>query len=463
MLNTLTPHKILQRERSSVDIYMILYYVSLVFLLLCMIAFVIATPIDTIIQSKNTGQFWNTIIILGAYALTFINAMVIYVLRIVATRRALSAIPHGYYVVQTGSIPWQCVKMIETELERCKGLAEQAKPAEGMISHPGMMRPALSKGGRLMDTPYEDVIGVSSSMIETKAAALHPSFYRPQGMPLREYISFLQSYGMVPTPSIASEFVQLYEKARFSGELMSELEFDMYMESCRKLLVSLRLPTHNSIFNPNDGSNLNLVAPGNDTNSVLSNSFTSESLPISRTSTRGGFNRIQWNPAYLVPGNERDAFLETLSQISQLNTQSSSNNLNPQYQSDLGTDRPSFSRANSALVHYPEEISRVDSNSSVLYHRRPSATAMPYVTTTTSGGVEHTTPPSFYNYPGSVTNHTYNGNADSNGSAGGNRGSIGNNSISRFSSRGSFFSKLRRARSSLSSIESEQGSVIIRR
>jgi hypothetical protein len=461
MLNTLTPHKMLQRERSSLDIYLILYYVSLVFLLLCLIAFVIATPIDTIIQSKNTGQFWNTIIILGAYALTFITAMVIYVLRIVATRRSLNAIPHGYYVVQTGSIPWQCVKMIETELERCKALAEQARPAEGIISHPGMMRPALSKGGRLMDTPYEDVIGVSSSMIEAKAAALHPSFYRPQGMPLREYISFLQTYGMVPTPSIATEFVNLYERARFSGELMSELEFDIYMESCRKLLVSLRLPTHNSIYNANDGSNLNLVGPANDASSVVSNSFTIESLPLSRTSTRGGFNRIQWNPAYLLPGNEPDAFLETLTQISQLTTRSSANNLDPHYSSDMGLGRPGFSRANSTLVHYPEGISRVNSNSSVVYHREPSTTALPYVTTTASDGVEHTAPSSFYNYPGSITNHAYNGNAAFSGPAGGHHyGSTGNNTLSRFSSRGSFFSRLRRAPSSISS---EQGSVIIRR
>lgn len=441
------------------------------FLLLCLIAFIIATPIDTIIQSRNTGQFWNTIIILGAYALTFINAFVIYVLRIVATRRALGVIPHGYYVVQTGSVPWPCVKMIENELERCKTLAEKARPAEGSISHPGMMRPTLSKGGRLIDTPYEDVIGVSSSMIESKAAALHPSFYRPQGMPLREYLSFLQSYGMLPTPSIVTEFAQLYEKARFSGEIMSELEFDVYMESCRKLLVSLRLPISSAPYNTSNRSHLNLLGGVNDSSSIASNSFTIDSLPLSRANTGGGPNRIQWNPAYLSLENsldEPDPFIETLAQISQLNTRSSINNMNPslnfRYSTDLGIGGASLSPVSSRVIHYSDGLSRANSNSPVVYHRSPSTAVLPTVTmTTTSGdGFQQSMPSYYYNYPPSVMINPHNNN-DSRISVNDHRhGSTGNN-LSRFSSRMSFFSRLRHVPSSASSINSGQGSVIIRR
>lgn len=406
----------------QLNIHAILYYVSLVFLLLCLSAFLVATPIDTIIQSRNTGQFWNTIIIVGVYALCFVIALVLYVIRIVSTQRALNVIPHSYYVAQSTSMPLDCVKLIETELDRCHNLAIKVRPPEGQVSHAGMMRPALSEGGRLVDTPYEDVIAVSSTMIESKASALHPSFSRPVGTPLREYLGFLQEYGMLPAPSVVDDFLTQYEYARFSGSLLTELQFDMYMESCRKLLVSLRLPTM-----PDGGENAahhGLNFRSSHWGSSRSGSFISSGggngnskfrMPVDYSRNNSTSNPIQWNASYLT-GNEgfstdQEAFVDNMTQLSRMTTASSrggpgaSTPYNPGYTTinpiGMPTDNvPSF------VVHQPppHDLSPVNSMSSVLRHTASRITTnsnhiQPLTTTPTNSLL----PYSYYHYPSSTT------------------------------------------------------------
>lgn len=272
------------------------YYISLIFLICCFITFIVATPIDTTIQSRDTGQFWNTIIILNAYGFTFILAIIIYAVRIVTTRRALNMVPHAYYIVQKGSLPTVCVRLINMELDRCDSIAQKSLPEPGHVSHPGMMRPLLSQGGRLADTPYEDVIAVSASMIEAKSAALHPAFGRQAGMPLREYLGFLQTYGMLPTPSIVEDFLRRYEKARFSGKLMEEDEFDNYMEACRKLLISLRIP--------------NMVEPGNSAVDLYGN----DEIRSFVSNGASELSKSFWDRRSL---DSKDAFFEHLGQFSE--------------------------------------------------------------------------------------------------------------------------------------------------
>lgn len=317
------PRRGLIEKLMDIDILAVLYYISLAFLLLCLIAFIVATPVDTVIQSHDTGQFWNAIVILGAYVLTLVIALVIYIARIVSTKRALNSIPHAYFIGQVASMPSACVAVIQQEQARCADLAKRVEPPKGQVSHAGMMPPTISEGGRLVDTPYADVIAVSSSMIGSKASAFHPSFGRPIGMPLREYLGFLQDYGILPVNSVVTDFLAQYEYARFSGRLLTELEFDQYMEACRKLLVSLQIPENQRL-----GEN----GAWNHTDSFVSTSEPRLSKPSSEYTSQhlqfppGPANSIQWNPSYLQhPPNmsEQDAFVDQMSQLSRLASHSS--------------------------------------------------------------------------------------------------------------------------------------------
>lgn len=363
-----------------------LYYVSLAFLLLCLIAFIVATPVDTIIQSRNTGQFWNTIIILGAYIFATIIALGIYIVRIISTKRALNAIPHSYYVAQYTSIPQNCVTVIDDELARCQELALKVRPPEGKVSHAGMMPPSISEGGRLVDTPYEDVVAISSTMIESKAAALHPSFTRPVGMPLREYLGFLQSYGMLSMPSVVEDFLNQYEYARFSGNLLTELQFDMYMESCRKLLVSLRLP---AVMDNLDNS---VNTPwGSRSDSVFSGDLRPSEY-FNHNANSSANNSIQWNPTYLQASglDDQDAFIDTMAQLSRMTTSSSRG---PHH---VGNNHlPPIQAVSAAGVQHASsgDLSRATSYSSVLRHN----------TTASQGPNQPLEPLSYYQYSTSPT------------------------------------------------------------
>lgn len=103
------------------------------------------------------------------------------------------------------------------------------------------MPPSVKLRGRLADTPYIEVIKLASQTIGTKAQVLHPSFERPPGMSLRDYIYMLCNYDVIGVPkSLADKFIDQYDQARFSGKLITEAQFSDFMESCHKILVSMK-------------------------------------------------------------------------------------------------------------------------------------------------------------------------------------------------------------------------------
>lgn len=321
---------------AETDIFAALYYTSLVLLIICLIAFIVATPVDTVIQSQSTGQFWNAIIIVVAYVLTVLIALAIYIVRIVSTRRSLNNIPHAYYIAQVASIPRACVVVIQQELARCADLARRVEPPRGLVSHAGMMPPTISEGGRLVDTPYADVIAVSSAMIESKATVFHPSFGRPTGMPLREYLAFLQGYQLLTDDALVADFVEKYEYARFGGRLLNELEFDQYMEVCRKVLTNMQIPAGG----PDMGyTRESLSSAGFNLFDDDQPSFNDPSNRHSPESRRGVMmaSSIQWNPAYMhAPhhkgstshrdSTDQSAFVDQMAQLSRMTTASSRGN-----------------------------------------------------------------------------------------------------------------------------------------
>lgn len=227
--------------RSKEGVSTFLYRLTLLFFIVIFVALVVVTPIDTIFQSNTSGQFWDAIIIVVAYVLAVVFIIALCFLRIFYVRRALSSIPREY-MIRENDVPDRMAKQIQRELARCKQVLIDTTPEKRgeHIDHPGLRNPSVLEG--VLDVPYSEVVKTSSAILQLKARALHPSFGQPYGMAIREYVLLLQSYRLIDPEFDVEKFISVYEKARYSGKLLNEKEFNHYMEACFELLYSIKPP-----------------------------------------------------------------------------------------------------------------------------------------------------------------------------------------------------------------------------
>lgn len=137
-------------------------------------------------------------------------------------------------------------------------------PVWGTISHPGWSSPCSPD---LPNLQYQPVILELPHLIEAKAVSLAPPdplydpdpdasrldppeppipdaaavelLQRSATMGLREYTSHLSSLEIITPPSLATDFLSLYEKARFSLEELDETEFRNLMNIFAEILRSM--------------------------------------------------------------------------------------------------------------------------------------------------------------------------------------------------------------------------------
>lgn len=216
-----------------------LYNASLVVLVSCFLALLAVTPIDTIQQSQSTGQFWDVIIILCAYALAAAVAAVMYLVRIWKVRRWLLDIPRQY-TVHPSDVPREMARLIKSEKERCAQIVRDTAPKE-RISHTGLPNPRYTADIDF-NAPYEEVVVTASSLVEAKARSLRPSLVRPPGMPMREYIGLLLEARLVEDEGNANAFVTYYERLRFRGSAIGEEDFNNFAGATSQLLYMMRGP-----------------------------------------------------------------------------------------------------------------------------------------------------------------------------------------------------------------------------
>ena len=141
---------------------------------------------------------------------------------------------------------------------------ESVQPAWGTISHPGWSSPSSVD---LPNLHYEPVILELAHLIEAKAVSLAPPgplyesiegdnipsepplpdplavelLQRPASMGLRDYIAHLTALNMITPPELGSEFLSIYEQARFSGEDLNEIEFRGLMSIFAEILRNTTL------------------------------------------------------------------------------------------------------------------------------------------------------------------------------------------------------------------------------
>ncbi|ANB11540.1 Dlt1p [Sugiyamaella lignohabitans] len=247
-----------------------LYRISLICFLSIFIALLVATPIDVVHQSGTSGQFWDAIIVLIAYALTVVIAIFLYLVRLIQVRTSLSDIPRRY-VMRKDDVSERCASRIRSELARCATIVEETLPQSEDISHPGLRNPDFTEGS--MDIPYEEIAAACSTIVELKSKSLHPTFVRPRGMPLREYLILLESYDLLDWSEHTDMFLDLHEKARFSAKPLEEDEFNDYIESTIHLLYSIKVREELKSSVPATGSNISAgLANGTDSNLGINSS-----------------------------------------------------------------------------------------------------------------------------------------------------------------------------------------------
>ena len=170
---------------------------------------------------------------------------------------------------QVKHIPTKRKRRRPAEGEERQGSVESnAEPVWGTISHAGWASP---ESPDLPNLHFEPVILELGHLIEAKAVSLAPVdplweeamgneeiddakqssappppnplvvelLRRPSAMSLREYVAHLTALGMIAAPTLGTDFVVLYERARFSGDQLEEVEFRNLMTVFAEILRNM--------------------------------------------------------------------------------------------------------------------------------------------------------------------------------------------------------------------------------
>ena len=276
-------------------VFRLFYSTTFTLLLLLEIILLLISPGDILYQSLHQERSWDIIIIAGVYALTLLVALFIIATRLYTTRTQLAGIPRTTLPIQDSSINKSVRKMISDGLSRSASIAYSAHPRElkedelrvleqaqeGVaatperipvrhmkawlqIEHPGWSSPCSKEMPSLQ---YEPVILEFPNLLEAKAVSLAPPdprfdpssldpsqlvpsdsvaisiLQRPIGMPLREYVDRLISLIMLDDSAQVGDFLQMYEKARFSREPVYERDFRKLLSGFTIILQNLRAPS----------------------------------------------------------------------------------------------------------------------------------------------------------------------------------------------------------------------------
>ncbi|KAG5355444.1 hypothetical protein CJU90_6755 [Yarrowia sp. C11] len=222
-----------------------LYLLSHVLLIVFIIGFMVVSPIDIITQSRQTNQFWNGAIVIAGCVIFIFLALLLSFLRLFRTRQNLADIPRRY-VPRPDDVPKNIAKEIRNELDRCKQILRVTRPKE-KVAHDGLAPPD-SSGDIPPDVPYKDVVDTTALLVDSRARNIHFSFGKPIGMPFREYISHLISCHVISDAKVGIQFVELYERLRFSGKPITAPEIRTFIERLMRLMENIDFPPEDVLY-----------------------------------------------------------------------------------------------------------------------------------------------------------------------------------------------------------------------
>ncbi|KAI4269498.1 MAG: hypothetical protein L6R38_007442 [Xanthoria sp. 2 TBL-2021] len=336
----------------------IFYSTSFTILGLILAVLLLLTPANLIYEAFRRRKIYSIIIVAAVYVLASVVAVLLYASRLYANRRALLHIPKAWSPLEKGHVENRVRKLVAEKLDETAAIAFESRPRDlskdttiqpgqrvqstvqeehspqseepippwGIISHPGWSSPSSPDLPHLQLNP---IIHELSNLVEAKAVSLAPPdplyspsttttptepplpdaliveyLQRPATMNLRSYISHLTALGMLTQPALTTQFLSLYEKARFSGTPISEHDFRTLMALFADILRNLQ-PLHPSIIHQirNNGNDNNLNYDDQDQDSASLNSADGAASFISN-------NTVQHTPhpdpeRYYTPRPER--------------------------------------------------------------------------------------------------------------------------------------------------------------
>ena len=269
-------------------LFRIFYNALFMILSIALFLLTVVTPLDIIIQSLRSKRVGNIFAIASVYIVTLLLAFLVYLTRLYTNRSVLGGIPRPWVPVEKPDVPKSVRRLVVEGLTRSAVIAQQARPRDrtdedndgldprlvipadakppwGDISHPGWTAPECPD---LPDQEFETVIKELPHLLEAKAVSLAPPdprvmhfeyagssrgavenipderivdiLQRPRSMCLRGYLNHLARLDMIHDPKIATSFLRLFERARYSERPLTESEFRSLTGMFAELLRGMR-------------------------------------------------------------------------------------------------------------------------------------------------------------------------------------------------------------------------------
>ncbi|KAI4171396.1 MAG: hypothetical protein LQ348_006932 [Seirophora lacunosa] len=284
-----------------IPFFRIFYSTTFTVLAVVTAVLLLLTPGNLIYEGFRYRRITSIFIVASVYVLTLIVAVLLYASRLYTNRRALVHIPKDWSPLKEGDVEKKVRKLVADKLEEVTAIAYKSRPRDlskdnqqgapedrggpqqdnvqvirpgaleserppetippwGIISHPGWSAPSSSD---LPNLEFNPVIHELANLIEAKAVSLAPPdplydptidasdpplpdalvvelLQRPATIGLRGYIAHLDALGMINRPELLPPFLTLYERARFSGNPLSEKDFRHLMAMFAEMLRGLK-------------------------------------------------------------------------------------------------------------------------------------------------------------------------------------------------------------------------------
>lgn len=215
------------------------YFVFVVFLL----ALTSSLPIDVIVQSvaNNVHLATNSIIVWTILLALVFFYSVLHIVRLIFNKLVLQDIPKSYIPITKQDIGKKMSRIIDKEIIRSKKLRELAKP-KGQVVHLGMYHKSNLESGYEKDLDmelpdnliYENIVKIIGQEIKynnTLTLNDNKVLHLSNKYTLREELrQVFRSGNSQLKPQKLEQFINVYEKLRYSGEPITLPEFKQFLK-----------------------------------------------------------------------------------------------------------------------------------------------------------------------------------------------------------------------------------------
>lgn len=208
-----------------------LYTSSFVIIMMILLAMSSVIPIDVIVLSKtnNSHLATNTVIILVICVVFLFFSSILHMFRLFYDKMLLQEIPKPYIPITENDIGFSASESIELEMVKCKKILELAKPT-GNISHPGLYHHSefdVNPPEFPDNLIYENVVKVIGQELKYNGTL---TVSNTRVLRLDNHYTLRELLHLYRDDPIVENFLDLYEKLRFSGRPITCNEFKEFLQ-----------------------------------------------------------------------------------------------------------------------------------------------------------------------------------------------------------------------------------------